>query len=309
MIDFDFSTTLREQKFKNPIFTASGCAGYGRELAQFFELPEIGALVTKSIAIRTRSGRPTPRMAQTPAGMINSIGLQGPGIDEFLKEDLPWLEKSGVDIVVSIAGDTRDEFATLARRLRPYKSIKALEINISCPNVENRGLVFACDRESAASVVASVRENIAGEIPIFAKLTPDVTSIADIAVAVANAGADGVAMINTTLGMVIDLNSMRPMLSQKTGGLSGPAIHPIAVRAIYQVHERLPKLPIIGMGGVRTGGDALALILAGASAVSVGTALFANPLAAIEIRNELKDLLIERKFKSVAEAVGYAHRS
>ncbi len=309
MMSFDYSINLAGKRFDNPIFTASGCAGYGKDLAQFFPLSQLGAMVTKSIAVKPRSGRATPRIAQTPSGILNSIGLQGPGIDKFLAEDLPWLSEQGVNIIISIAGDTKEEFATLARRMRNVKSIAAIEVNISCPNVENRGLVFACDPKSASGVISQVRESIAGEVPLFAKLTPDVTSIADIAQSVATAGADGFSMINTLLGMVIDIHSMKPMLSQKTGGLSGPAIHPIAVRAIYQVHERLPHLPIIGMGGVQNAEDALQLILAGASAVSIGTALFANPLAAIEIKNDLEKLLTERNFTNVKEAVGYAHKS
>jgi dihydroorotate dehydrogenase (NAD+) catalytic subunit len=308
MTSFDFSTRFGNAHFPNPIFTASGCAGSGKELSQFFPLTELGAVVTKSIMLKPRSGRATPRMAETPSGMLNSIGLQGPGIDYFLENDVPWLRQQGARIVISIAGETAEEYGTLARKLRNVEGISAVEVNISCPNVENRGLVFACDPTSAAGVIENVRRNLGGELPIIAKLTPDVTSIATIATTVHSAGADAVALINTVLGMVIDINSMKPKLSQKTGGLSGPAIRPIAVRAIYQVREALPELPILGMGGVATGEDALQLVLAGATGISVGTATFGNPSAPIDIKRRLEQLLVERGFSSFSEASGYAHR-
>ena len=305
---FDFSTTLGGAWFPAPMFTASGCASSGKELAQFFPLREIGAVVTKSIMVKPRAGRPTPRMAETPSGMLNSIGLQGPGIDAFLADDVPWLASQGARIVVSIAGETVEEYATLARKLRGVPGISAIEVNISCPNVENRGLVFACDPNIAGEVVKGVRGIIGGELPILAKLTPDVTNIASIASAVINAGADGIAMINTVLGMVINTDTMRPHLGGKTGGLSGPAIRPIAVRAIYQVRQAIPGVSILGMGGVASGKDAFEMILAGASGVSVGTASFGDPSAVYRIQNELREILIAKGFGSVKEAVGYAHR-
>jgi len=304
----DLSTTLGNAWFPSPLFTASGCASSGRELAQFFDLREIGAVVTKSVMIKPRHGRATPRMAETPSGMINSIGLQGPGIDQFLAHDLPWLVSQKARVIVSIAGETVEEYATLARKVRSAPGISALEVNISCPNVENRGLVFACDPDASRRVIDGVRKTLGGELPIIAKLSPDVTDLVSIAKGVVDAGADGLALINTVLSMVINLDTMRPHLGGKTGGLSGPAIRPIAVRAIYQVHEALPAVPILGMGGVASGRDALELILAGAKGVSVGTASFGDPAAIITIQNELKELLKARGFTSVAEAVGYAHR-
>jgi dihydroorotate dehydrogenase (NAD+) catalytic subunit len=305
----DMSTTLGDAWFPTPIFTASGCASSGKELAQFFSLQDIGAVVTKSIMSKPRHGRPTPRMAETPSGMLNSIGLQGPGIDAFLANDVPWLLEQKARVVVSIAGETIEEYATLARKLRSVSGISAVEVNISCPNVENRGLVFACDPDASRRVIDGVRKTIGGEIPIIAKLSPDVTDLPAIARGVVDAGADALALINTVLGMVINTELMRPHLGGKTGGLSGPAIRPIAVRAIYQVHAALPKVPILGMGGVATGRDALELILAGASGVSVGTANFSNPSALISIQNELAQLLQARGFVTLTEAVGYAHRS
>lgn len=304
----DLSTTLGNAWFPSPLFTASGCASSGKELAQFIDLREIGAVVTKSVMSKPRHGRPTPRMAETPSGMINSIGLQGPGIDQFLAQDLPWLVSQKARVIVSIAGETVEEYATLARKVRSAPGISALEVNISCPNVENRGLVFACDPDASRRVIDGVRKTLGGELPIIAKLSPDVTDLVSIAKGVVDAGADGLALINTVLSMVINLETMRPHLGAKTGGLSGPAIRPIAVRAIYQVHEAWPTVPILGMGGVATGRDALELILAGAKGVSVGTASFGDPAAIISIQNELKELLKVRGFTSVAQAVGYAHR-
>ena len=304
----DMSTTLGNAWFPSPIFTASGCASSGKELAQFFPLKDIGAVVTKSVMTKPRHGRPTPRMAETPSGMLNSIGLQGPGMDAFLANDVPWLLEQKARVIVSIAGETIEEYSTLARKLRSISGISAVEVNISCPNVENRGLVFACDPDASRRVIDGVRKTIGGELPIIAKLSPDVTDLPAIARGVVDAGADALALINTVLGMVINLDSMRPHLGGKTGGLSGPAIKPVAVRAIYQVHDALPQIPILGMGGVSTGRDALELILAGASGVSVGTASFGNPTALIQIRDELQTLLAARGFATLSQAVGYAHR-
>ena len=305
---FDFSTQLGDRRIPNPILTASGTAGSGKELSQFFSLTELGAVVTKSIMLKPRSGRATPRMAETPSGMLNSIGLQGPGIDLFLENDIPWLISQGARIVVSIAGETVEDYAVLARKLRAVQGLTALEVNISCPNVENRGQVFACNPTTAREAIAAVRRNIGGELPIFAKLSPDVTDIVSIAKEVVDAGADGLALINTILGMVIDTNTMFPKLSQKTGGLSGPAVRPVAVRAIYQVHAAMPHIPIIGMGGVTSGRDAFELVLAGASAISVGTATFGNPSAALSIKEELAAICVERGFHTFHQAIGFAHR-
>jgi dihydroorotate dehydrogenase (NAD+) catalytic subunit len=302
------STTLGNAWFPTPIFTASGCASSGKELSQFFALKDVGAIVTKSVMTKPRHGRPTPRMAETPSGMLNSIGLQGPGIDAFLAHDLPWLVEQKARVIVSIAGETIEEYSTLARKLRSASGISAVEVNISCPNVENRGLVFACDPDASRRVIDGVRKTIGGELPIIAKLSPDVTNLPEIAKGVVDAGADALALINTVLGMVINLETMKPHLGGKTGGLSGPAIRPIAVRAIFQVHAALPQVPILGMGGVASGRDALELILAGASGISVGTASFGNPTALISVQNELRDLLAARGFATLRQAIGYAHR-
>ena len=305
---YDLTTQLGPLTLPNPVLTASGCAAAGRELDQFFDVAALGAVVTKSIQLAPRSGRSTPRMAETASGMLNSIGLQGPGIDAFLEHDLPWLHAKGARAVVSIAGGSVEEYAELAGRLAGAPGLAALEVNISCPNVADRGLVFACDPRAAASVIAAVRARSAPDVPVFAKLSPDVTDIVTIAKACVDAGADGLSMINTLLGMVIDTDTMRPHLGGVTGGLSGPAIKPVAVRCVWQVHAALPEVPIIGMGGVRSGLDALEMVLAGASAVAVGTATFGDPSAPARVVTELRHALVERGFLTVADAVGHAHR-
>lgn len=302
------SASLAGLALPSPILTASGCAAAGRELDGFFDITSIGAIVTKSIMLEPRSGRATPRMAETPSGMLNSIGLQGPGIESFVANDLAWLNQRGARAVVSIAGGTADEFGQLAARLRHEPGVAAIEVNISCPNVANRGLVFACDPRAAASVIHSVRRNTSSSTPILAKLSPDVTDIVAVADACVSAGADGLTMINTALGMVIDTATLRPALAGITGGLSGPAIRPIAIRCVWQVHAAMPEVPVLGTGGIRNGRDALEFILAGASAVGVGTAIFNDPSSPRRIHDELHAALAEAGFASLAEAVGYAHR-
>ncbi len=306
--DVDMRTRIGGIELPNPVTTASGCAAAGRELHQFFDVAELGAVVTKSVMLAPRSGRATPRMAETPSGMLNSIGLQGPGIDRFLAHDLPWLADHGARAVVSIAGGSVDDYATLAQRLRQAPGLTAIEVNISCPNVENRGLVFACDPSAAAEAVEAVRRNSAPDVPVLAKLSPDVTDIVAIARACVEAGADGLTMINTLLGMVIDPATMRPVLAGVTGGLSGPAIRPVAVRCVYQVHAAMPEVPIVATGGVRTGLDALEFVLAGASAVQVGTVVFNDPKAPMRVLAELRSALAQRGFERLSDAVGHAHR-
>jgi dihydroorotate dehydrogenase (NAD+) catalytic subunit len=304
----DMTTSLATFELPNPVLTASGCAAAGKELGQFFDVAALGGIVTKSIMLRARSGRPTPRMAETPSGMLNSIGLQGPGIDSFIANDLPWLREHNARAVVSIAGGHTDEYVALAKRLY-HQPVDLIEVNISCPNVENRGQVFACDAIAASRVISAVRRAAHPDVPIFAKLSPDVTDIGYIARSVADAGADGISLINTLLGMAVDLDTMQPALGGITGGLSGPAIRPVAVRCVWQVHRAVPHLPLLGMGGIQTGRDALEFIVAGASAVSVGTAVFHDPTAPIRILAELEAELDKRGFGSVREAIGFAHRN
>ena len=304
--DVDLSITLAGVEFPNPVFTASGCSAAGRELGAFFDPADLGGIVTKSIMLAPRSGRATPRMAETPSGMLNSIGLQGPGVEEFLSHDLPWLAERGARAVVSIAGGSVDEYAKIASKLRGQPGIAFLEVNISCPNVEDRGQVFACDPLRAAEVVAAVRRNTS--YPVFAKLSPDVTSIVEIAQACVEAGAHGLSVINTLLGLVVDPVTLRPALAGVTGGLSGPAIRPVALRCVWQIRAALPEVSILGMGGIRSGQDAMQFFAAGANAVSVGTAVFGDPNAPVRVLRELRSALAARGMSSLREVVGVAHR-
>lgn len=307
--NIDLRTMLGPLSLPAPVLTASGCAGSGKELSAFFDISKIGAIVTKSIMLNPRSGRATPRMSETPSGMLNSIGLQGPGVEAFMNDDVPWLSQMGARVIVSIAGNDVEEFARVAARVRRAGDlVSAIEVNISCPNVSNRGLVFACDPGSAGEVINAVRRSVGSQFPIFAKLSPDVTDLVAVAKSCVDAGATGLAMINTLLGMVIDTETMRPKVAGITGGLSGPAIRPVGVRAVWQVHAALPNVPIIGMGGIMNGNDALEYILAGASAVSVGTAIFHDPGAPLRIQNELSNLLATRGFSTVKEAIAHGHR-
>jgi dihydroorotate dehydrogenase (NAD+) catalytic subunit len=303
----DLATTMGGAELPNPVLTASGCAAAGRELAQFFDVGTLGAFVTKSIMLEPRSGRATPRMAETPSGMLNSIGLQGPGIDAFLDRDLPWLAEQGARPIVSIAGTSVEDYAKLAARLRGAP-VTAIEANISCPNVEDRGQVFACHPSAAAGAVGAAKRQAGSGVPVFAKLSPDVTDLVEVARACVDAGADGLSLVNTTLGVVVDTESMRPTLAGTTGGLSGPAIRPIAVRCVWQVHAALPDVPIIGIGGIGSGLDALQFLLAGASALQVGTAIFHDPSAPVRVLAELRQLLAERGVERIADIVGRAHR-
>ncbi len=311
----DLGVDLGGMRLPNPLMTASGCAANGRELHRFFDIATLGAFVTKSVKAAPMSGRGTPRMAETPGGMLNSIGLQGPGIEAFVATDLPWLASVGARVLVSIAGGESSEFAHVAQTLgeAPDRGcVAGIEVNISCPNVANRGLVFACDPDSSAEVIAAVRAVVPSGTPLFAKLSPDVTDLVPIAAAALAAGADGLTMINTVLGMTIDTDRLRPHLFGVTGGLSGPAIRPVAVRAVWQVHAAmrtgvLPTAPIIGVGGVRTGRDALELIAAGAGGIQVGTATFNDPRAPRRVLDELADLLAARGVERVTDVVGAAH--
>ena len=308
----DLHTTVGSLALPTPVLTASGCAAAGRELAPFVDLATIGGVVTKSIMAEPRSGRPTPRMVETPSGMLNSIGLQGPGVEAFLAEDLPWLLDQGARAVVSLAGGSTAEFVRLARRLarawddglRPA----AVEVNISCPNVANRGLVFACDPHSSAEVVRAVREALPPELPAWAKLSPDVTDIVAIAAAALDAGADALSLVNTTLGMAIDHTTLRPTLGGVTGGLSGPAIRPLALRCVYQVAAAFPGVPLVGIGGIRTGWDAVEFLAAGASAVQVGTVIFHDPSAPARVADQIGHALDDLGLACVSDAVGAAHR-
>jgi dihydroorotate dehydrogenase (NAD+) catalytic subunit len=304
----DLRARLGHVHLPSPVLTAAGCAGTGRELAQYIDVAKIGAVVTKSIMIEPRAGRPTPRTAETSGGMLSSVGLQGPGLDAFLQRDLAWLLSRGARTVVSIAGSTAGEYAELADRLSDAAGVTAIELNLSCPSVEGRGRDFAAEPDAAARVVEAVRGVARYDIPVVAKLSADVTDIVTVARACVAAGADALSMINTVPGMVIDTGTMRPALAGGMGGLSGPAIRPIAVRCIWRTRQALPEIPIIGIGGVRTGRDALELILAGATLVGVGTVIFHDPSACARIQRELEEELSARGVERLADITGLAHQ-
>jgi dihydroorotate dehydrogenase (NAD+) catalytic subunit len=300
--DVDLAVDLGPLRLRNPVVTASGCFASGREMARFFDLSTLGAVVAKSVTLEPRAGLPPPRMAETASGMLNAIGLQNPGVDAWLERDLPWLAAQDVPVIASIAGRTVDEYGLLAKRLRDVPGIAALEVNISCPNVEDRGNVFACRTGATGEVIAAVTSIV--DLPVFAKLTPDVTDIAGIAVAAVDAGASGVSLINTLLGMAIDVETRRPKLAAGTGGLSGPAVKPVAIRAIHQVHRALGQVPIIGMGGVQNAEDVIEFVMAGASAVAIGTATFADPCAIPAAVRGLADWLARHDEPSLASLRG-----
>lgn len=303
--DVDLSVSLGRVSFANPITTASGCFASGAEMDRFFDVADLGAVLVKSVTLEPRQGLPTPRMHETPSGMLNAIGLQNPGIDAWLARDLPFLAQRGAPVILSIAGETVDEFAEVAHRVRRRGAgVVAVEVNLSCPNVAHRGLVFACDPGPASEVVRAVRSQLP-RVPILAKLTPDVTEITAVGRAVVEAGATGVSAINTTLGMAIDPDTGRPRIANTFGGLSGPAIRPMAVRAVHQLYRELgPEVPIIGMGGVRSVGDVVEMIRAGASMVAIGTATFADPLVSHRLIGELRAWMGQREFGSLADLRG-----
>jgi dihydroorotate dehydrogenase (NAD+) catalytic subunit len=288
--------------FPTPVMAASGCFGSGIEMTEAVDLRRVGAIITKSVTLKPRWGNPTPRMAETPSGMLNSIGLQNPGIDGFIAKDVPFLQRLPVPVIVSIAGKSVEEFVQVAVRVNEIPNVAAIEANISCPNVARRNQVFACHPDQAAEVIGAVARM--SRLPVFAKLTPDVTDIVEVADACVRAGAHGLSLINTLLGMALDVETERPLLGAVTGGLSGPAIRPVAVRAVYQVAGALPDVPIIGMGGISTGRDAAEFILAGAWAVAVGTANFYNPHATIDVAHGLAEILARKALRSPAELRG-----
>ncbi|MEX2487049.1 MAG: dihydroorotate dehydrogenase, partial [Nitriliruptoraceae bacterium] len=278
------------------------CFAAGAEMDRFYDINALGAVVTKSVTLEPREGLLTPRMAETPAGMLNAIGLQNPGIQRWIERDLRWLQQRNSRVIASIAGKSVDDFRTVARQLRRQPAIVALEVNLSCPNVDHRGLVFACAAEPAAEVVAAVARE--SDVPVFAKLTADVTDIVAIAQAVVDAGATGVTLINTLLGMAIDPDTGMPEVHNRYAGLSGPAIRPIALRCIDQVHRALPHVPIIGCGGVRSVEDVVQFTRAGARAVQIGTAMFVDPMIGPRLIGELRGWLDQRSYARFTDIVG-----
>ncbi len=296
----DLSVNVAGVEFKNPIIPASGVFGYGREYEEFYPLSKLGGIATKGTTGTLRTGNLSPRIAETPAGMLNSVGLQNPGIDTFIEKELPNLLTKDTVILANIAGSTPEECAEVAAKLDKTDA-HMIELNISCPNVKQGGAAFGTSCTSAEAVTAAVRK--ATSKPLVVKLSPNVTSIVEIAKAVESAGADALSMINTLLGMRIDVKTRRPVLRNNVGGLSGPAILPVAVRMIWQTANAV-SIPIIGMGGVSTGEDAIELMMAGASAVQVGAAIFTDPYAPVKIVEEMNAFLDENKIASVKDIIG-----
>lgn len=285
---------------KNPVISASGTFGFGREMEFFYPIGKLGAVAVKGLTPAPRQGNPPPRIAETPAGMLNSVGLQNPGVDAFIEEELPWLAEKKVPIIVNINGQTVEEYCMMAEKLRG-KPVHLLELNISCPNVKQGGAHFGTDPAVVYEVVKAVKA--ASDKPLIVKLTPNVTDITEMARAACEAGADGLSLINTLLGMAIDAKRKRPVMGNVVGGLSGPAIKPVALRMVWQV-ARAVSVPIIGMGGIMTGEDAVEFLLAGASAVMVGTATIADPMAAPRIIDEMDAFIDTHGGGSVSDWTG-----
>ncbi len=286
---------------KNPIIPASGCFGFGREYSKFYDLSKLGAIMIKATTAEPRYGNPTPRVAETSAGMLNAIGLQNPGLEAVLERELPWLEQFDVPIIANVAGSQVEDYLQVAEKISKAPNVHALELNISCPNVKSGGIQFGTVPEVAFELTKQVKE--VSSVPVYVKLSPNVSDIVEMAVAVEEAGADGITMINTLLGMRIDLKTGKPILANKTGGLSGPAIKPVAIRMVYQVSQKV-NIPIIGMGGISTAEDVVEFFMAGASAVAVGTANFVDPFVCPTIIEKLPALLDKLGVEHITELTG-----
>ncbi|MFH1336408.1 MAG: dihydroorotate dehydrogenase [Candidatus Zixiibacteriota bacterium] len=297
----DLSVTIAGVKFSNPVLVASGTFGYGEEYGKLIDLSRLGGIVCKSVTLLPREGNPPPRTAETPSGMLNAIGLTNIGVDRFIQEKLPFLQKQKTRIIVNVAGRTIEEYVEVVQRLSRCKGIDMLEINISCPNVKEGSLAFGANPESAYTCIKQTKKS--SRFPIIAKLSPNVTDIVEIAQVVENAGADAISLINTLVGMAIDVEKRRPILGNITGGLSGPAIKPVALAMVWKVAKAV-KVPVIGLGGVMNTQDALEFFLAGASMIQVGTANFVDPQTSIKIVNGLNGYLKEKRIDSITDLVG-----
>jgi dihydroorotate dehydrogenase (NAD+) catalytic subunit len=302
-ISVDMRVKVAGLELRNPVMTASGTFGSGREYADFVEISRLGAVVTKGVSLESWEGNESPRIAETASGMLNSIGLQNPGVGAFCERDLTWLATQDVPVIVNIVGHSAEEYAAVAARLDAEPVVSALEVNISCPNVDAGGMAFGTSCPAAAEVTRAVRA--ASGKPLIVKLSPNVTDIVEIARAVEAEGADAVSLINTVLGMAIDIDTFRPKLARGIGGLSGPAIKPIAVRMVWQVSQAV-TIPVIGMGGIMSAEDAAEFMLAGATAVAVGTANFVDPTASVRIAEGLERFCAERGIAHVTELIGAA---
>lgn len=299
----DLAVEFAGIKAKNPVFLASGTCGFGKELNEIFPIEKLGGIMVKGTTLAPRLGNNTPRIAETPSGLLNCVGLQNPGLDAVLEDSLPWICGHDLAVLMNISGGEPADYAEIARRVDGTPGVAALEVNISCPNVKAGGMAHGAKPETAAAVVSAVRE--ATKLPLVVKLSPNVTDITEIARAVEAAGADAVSLVNTFLAMVIDIEKQKPLLGNVTGGLSGPAIRPIAVRMVYQVAQAV-KIPIIGMGGIVTAEDALQFMMAGANAVAIGAATMADPLAALKVIDGLDRWCAAHGVADINEIVGAA---
>lgn len=304
-INTDLTVNIGSLSLPSPIMTASGTFGYGREYEPFVDLSRIGAVVVKGISLLPRPGNPPPRIVETACGMLNAIGLQNVGVRHFISDKMPYLRSKNCRVIVNILGDSIEEYCQLVEQLKDVEGISGVELNISCPNVKKGGVAFGTSESMAHAVTSAVRRIT--QMPLIVKLSPNVTDIGAIACAVEEGGADAVSMINTLIGMAISVTTKRPILANTIGGLSGPAIKPVALRMVYQTADRI-KIPIIGIGGISNWQDAVEFILAGATAIQVGTANFINPKAVDEIREGMKDYLVDQKVKSIRELIGAAKR-
>lgn len=296
----DLTVNIAGVEFKNPVITASGTFGFGREYSEFYPLREIGGLSCKGITLKPRMGNPPPRIAETPSGILNAVGLQNPGVDHFIEQDLPWLKEQETVVIANIAGNTPEEYAQMAEKLSE-SSVDMIEMNISCPNVKHGGVQFGTSCQSVGAITREVRAHF--KKPLMVKLSPNVSDIAEIARAAESEGADALSLINTLTGMRIDINTRRPIIRNNTGGLSGPAVFPVAVRMVWQTAGAV-KIPVVGMGGISTWRDAVEMMLAGASAIQVGTALFSDPYAPLKIKEGLNRYLDDQGIASVTELAG-----
>ena len=297
----DLHVRIGPLELPNPVIAASGCFGYGLEYDEVVDLSKLGAVAVKGLFLKEREGHPPPRIAETPAGMLNAIGLQGIGVHRFVREKLPLLRERGARTIVNICGTTLDEYAEIARVLSDAEGVAAIELNISCPNIKEGGIQFGCSLAGTAQVTSAVRK--VTTLPVIPKLTPNVTDVASFAVAAEQAGADAVSLVNTFLAMAIDVETRRPKLSNMLGGLSGPAIRPIAVRMVWESHQAV-KIPIIGMGGIAAAADAIEFILAGAAAVQIGTANFADPFIWTTVLDGIEDYMQRHDLARITDLVG-----
>lgn len=303
-MNVDLSVDIGGIHLANPVLVASGTFGYGEEYSNYIDVKQLGGIVTKSISYRARPGNPPPRIVETPAGMLNTIGLANVGVERFIEEKLPFLRSLGVPIIVNVACSTVDEYADVAAFLNECADVAGIEVNISCPNVEREGMAFGSDPISAHKVIAAVRRATA--FPLIAKLTPNVTDIVTIAQSVVDAGADAISLINTVVGMAVDVPTRRPKLANITGGLSGPAIRPVALAMVWKVVQRV-AVPVIGIGGIMTAEDALEFLITGAKAVQIGTGNFVDPRTSIYVIEGLRAFLEHEHIESISDLIGSLH--